>query len=117
MQPNGEGECKSTIVLPAVSHIFREGKYRSELGAFFTSKVKTEPSGSRVQPSSALKSLLPLELTVDHFSVAGSSKRICLVSLFPIRNLPLGRTTEGESPMKFQPLGGATEVQVLAFGS
>src|SRR5271157_4296572 len=94
------------MVLPAVSQRFNEGKYLSELGAFFTSKVSTDPSGMRVQPSSASKSLLPLLLTVVQVRVAGSNNLICFVSLFPTKNLPFGRTEAGESPMYFQPFGG-----------
>src|ERR1035438_1840146 len=33
MQPKGEGECRSTTVLPAVVHFLVEETYRSELGA------------------------------------------------------------------------------------
>src|SRR5579859_2059536 len=57
------GPCRFAIVLPPVTHLPTWGTYFSEFGLFFTSKVKTDPSESRVQPSSASKSLLPVEGT------------------------------------------------------
>src|ERR1039457_4133822 len=117
MQPKLDGECKSMIVLPALTHCFAAVEESSELGAFCTSAVKNEPSGNRVQPSSALKSLLPFELTEVHVRVFGLSCLICFVSLFPTTNLPLGRTTDGESPIYVQPVGGVSMVQVLAWES
>src|SRR2546423_13876276 len=113
MQPKGDGECKSTIVLPAVIHVWLERKYLSELGAFLTSKVKIVPSGRSVQPSSELKSLLPVKASAVQVRVTGSSAAICISSFLPTRNLPSGRTTDCESPIKSQPAGGASEVQVL----
>ena len=76
MQPwTSVGECRSTIVLPAVTHLEFVGRYRSAWGADFTSKVRMVPLGIRVQPSSALKSFLPVEARAVHVMVAGSSAR------------------------------------------
>src|SRR5215813_9138553 len=113
----GVGECRSTIVLPAPIHFMLVGKYRSACGALFTSKVRMVPFGMRVQPSSALKSLLFVEGTAVQVSVAGSSAAISFVSLLPRRNRPFGKTTDGESPIVDHPVGGATMVQVLVLGS
>src|SRR5215467_5644623 len=99
MHPKGEGECKSTIVLPALCQLCVDGLSISELGAFCTSKVKTVPSGKRVHPSSALKSLFPTLPSNVHVSVDGSNAATCISSLRPMTNRPSGRTTEGESPM------------------
>src|ERR1700691_2142731 len=99
MQPKGDGERKSTMVLPAVAHAPAEGVYISELGASSTSAVRTVPLGRSVQPSSALKSLLPVDDTACQVRVLGSSAAISVVSLSPMRNWPLGRTKAGESPM------------------
>src|SRR5450631_1539698 len=117
MQPKGEGECRSTMVLPAVVHLLVEGTYRSEFGAFFTSMVRMEPSGNRVQPSSALKSLLPPPGSTVHASVLGLRIAMLLVSLFPTTKVPLGKTADGESPMYFQTAGAGRFVQVFALGS
>src|SRR5690349_12843024 len=102
MQPNGEGECRSTIVLPAVDQLFVAKLKRSEFGALFTSMVRTVPSGRRVQPSSALKSALPVPGSTVHVKALGFNAAICLVSLLPTTKVPLGSTTEGESPMYVQ---------------
>src|ERR1043166_3550341 len=99
MHPKGEGECKSTIVLPALCQAWVDGLQISELGAFSTSKAKTVPSGRRVHPSSALKSLFPELPSNVHVNVAGSSAATCMSSLRPTTNRPSGKTTEGESPM------------------
>src|SRR3977135_1062416 len=118
MQPwTSVGECRSTLVLPAVTHLEFMGRYRSAWGADFTSKVRMVPLDIRVQPSSALKSFLPVEARAVHVMVAGSSAAISLVSLLPRTNRPIGNTTEEESPIVVHPVGGATMVQVLALGS
>src|SRR3974390_515898 len=94
------GECRSTIVLPAVAHpTGAEGLKISEFGAFFTSTLRIAPSGRRVQPSSALKSLFPFGDIALHERVVGSSALNCLVSLLPTRNFPFGSTAAGESPI------------------
>src|ERR1700730_14119081 len=117
MQPKGEGECRSTIVLPAVVHFLLANTKRSEFGACFTSSVRTEPSGRRVQPSSALKSLLPLPGSTVQVSVFGFSSAILFISLLPTMKMPLGSTTDGESPMYFQLAGAGRFVHVFAAGS
>src|SRR5579863_6402099 len=114
MQPNGDGECRSTMVLPAVVHFLLAGTYRSEFGAFFTSMVRTEPSASRVQPSSALKSLFPVPGNTVHARVLGLRIAMLLVSLLPTMYVPLGKTTDGESPISFQLAGGRRFVHVFA---
>src|SRR5882757_9402280 len=111
------GECRSTSVLPAEIHFNFVGKYRSAWGAAFTSNVRMVPLGMRVQPSSALKSFLPVEGRAVHVMVAGSRAAISLVNLLPRTNRPFGNTTEGESPIVVHPVGGATLVQVLVLGS
>src|SRR5579872_2446408 len=111
------GECKSTIVLPALSHFCCEESYLSECGALDTSKVRTVPSGMSVQPSSALRSFLPVELSSVHVRVAGSSSAIRRSNLLPNRKWPFGRTVDGESPIKPHPLGGCCMVQVFFAGS
>src|SRR5438876_6662369 len=93
----------------------------SECGASCTSQVKTVPSGKSVQPSSALKSLLPAGPvrpvpTAVQVSEVGSNTATRLSSLFPIKNLPSGTTADGESPIKSQPVGGGSDVHVFATG-
>src|SRR5689334_1020132 len=93
----------------------------SECGASCTSQVKIVASGRSVQPSSALKSLLPWgpvrgEPTGVQVSVVGSNTATRLSSLFPIKNFPFGSTADGESPIKSQPVGGGSEVHVFATG-
>src|SRR5882672_4507633 len=118
MQPwMSVGECRSTMVLPAVTHFNSEGTYLSAWGADFTSNVRTVPFGMRVQPSSEAKSLLLVEGMTVQVSVAGSSTARLLVSFWPTMNSPFGNTTDAESPIVVQPVGGATMVQVLALGS
>src|SRR5580704_1108083 len=75
------------------------------------------PSGIRVQPSSALKSLLPADPIAVHVSVVGSNAATCLVVFRPSRNKPLGSTAAGESPMSYHPAGGFTIVHVFFTGS
>src|SRR5256885_1395859 len=111
------GECRSTIVLPAETHFSLVGRYRSEWGAAFTSKVRTVPLGMRVQPSSASKSFLLVESIAVQVMVTGSRAAISLVNLLPRRKRPLGNTTAGESPIVLHPAGGATVVQMLVLGS
>src|SRR6202030_4478899 len=82
-----------------------------------TSKVKTVPSGNKVHPSSALKSLFPTLPSNVHVKVAGSNAATCISNLRPTTNRPSGRTTEGESPMKSQPGGAGSGVQVFATGA
>jgi flavin-dependent dehydrogenase len=82
-----------------------------------TSSVRTEPSGRRVQPSSALKSLLPVPGSTVQVSVFGFSSAILFISLLPTMKMPLGSTTEGESPMYFQLAGAGRFVHVFAAGS
>src|ERR1700690_4367407 len=106
------GECRSTIVLPALTHLSCAGMYLSECGAFVTSKVKTEPSGMSVQPSSALRSCLAVDLRSVHVRVAGSNSATRLSNLLPNKKWPFGKTADGESPIKPQPLGGFCFVQV-----
>src|ERR1700740_2227710 len=94
----------------------------SECGAECTSQVRIVPSGRRVQPSSALKSILPAgperpEPSAVQVSVAGSNSATRISSLLPTTNLPFATTAEGESPIKFQPSGGCKEVHVFATGS
>src|ERR1700680_1872437 len=117
MQPKGEGECRSTIVLPAVVHFLVANANRSEFGAFFTSMVRTEPSGNRVQPSSASKSFLPVPGSTVQARVLGFNSAMLLVSLFPTMKTPLGSTTDGESPIYVQLAGGGRFVHVFALGS
>ena len=86
------------------------------------SQVKIVPSGRRVQPSSALKSILPAgpempDPSAVQVSVAGSNTATRISSLFPTTNLPFATTTDGESPIKSQPVGGWSEVHVFATGS
>src|SRR5271165_7008376 len=99
MQPKGDGECRSTIVLPAVFQDFAESVKISEFGACFTSAVRTVPFGNSVQPSSALKSLLPVPDITVQVRVFGFSIASVFSSLLPTRKFPLGRTSDGESPM------------------
>src|SRR5208337_4537055 len=99
MQPTSGGPCKFAIVLPSETHCCSEGMYLSEFGLVNTSAVRMEPSGIRVQPSSAFQSLLPDDPIAVHCSVLGSSNAICISNLRPIRNLPLGNTADGESPI------------------
>src|SRR5271163_3943451 len=101
------------MVLPAVAHFFSVGKNLSELGAFFTSSVRMVPSGMSVQPSSALKSLLPGAFPWVQCMVLGLSAATFLTSLSPIKNVPSGKTEEGESPMYDQPGGGVSGVHTL----
>src|SRR3954453_6916527 len=117
MQPNGDGECKSTMVLPAVVHVLVELEKSSACGARFTSVVSTEPSGSSVHPSSALKSALPVPGSTVQVSVLGFNIAMLFVSLFPTMKIPLGRTTAGESPMYCQLAGAGRLDHVLALGS
>src|SRR5258708_21512166 len=117
MQPNGEGECRSTIVLPAVVHVLVVNENRSEFGAVLTSIVKTAPSGNRVQPSSASKSFLPVPGSTVQARVLGFNSARLLVSLFPTMNTPFGNTTDGESPTYVQLAGGGRFVHVFDLGS
>src|SRR5581483_1139644 len=105
------------MVLPALIHSLKVGRYRSELGAFFTSKVKTVPSGIKVQPSSAFQSLLPGATPCFHVMVFGSSIAMFISSLSPIMNWPFGNTVDGESPINCQPGGGCSVVQEFVSGS
>ena len=105
------------MVLPAVNHFFAPVEYRSELGAFLTSIVRIEPSGRSVHPSAALKSAFPVPDRTVHVNVFGFSIARLLVSLFPTMNVPLGRTTDGESPMYCQPDGGSRLDHFFATGS
>ena len=112
------GVCRSTGVGPALTQVEVDGMYRSALGAFFTSSVNTLPSGSRTQPSSALKtSILPVEVTALQVSVAGSKIAIFWSSLLPMSNLPFGNRVDGASPTYWMFGGEEIEVQVLATGS
>src|SRR5437763_13086499 len=117
MQPNGEGECRSTIVLPAVVHVLVEEINLSEFGAAFTSMVRIEPSGKSVHPSSASNSRFPVPGRTVQVRVFGFGSAMLLVSLFPTIKMPLGSTTDGESPMYCQVGGGARFVHVFALGS
>src|SRR5438105_9324263 len=117
MQPNSEGECKSTIVLPAVCQVWISGKYLSEFGAPFTSQVKTVPSGKSVQPSSELKSNLPVCSRRVQVRVTGSKAASCWSSFLPSNHLPSGRTHDCESPIKAKPSGGGRSAQVFVSGS
>src|ERR1700693_4546926 len=67
------GECRSCRLLPELTHTpFVEPvrRKRSAAGALAMSSVKMLPSGSSVQPSSALMvSFLPLAETMDHANV------------------------------------------------
>src|SRR5580693_7436413 len=117
MQPTCGGLCRFVGVLPAVTHSDIEGMYLSENGFPFTSTVRMEPSGIRVQPSSAFSSCLPADETSVQASVAGSNTAIRLSNLRPTKNSPSGSTAEGESPMKPQLAGGFTDVQSFFRGS
>src|SRR5271168_5644737 len=111
---------------PASAHRVFDG---SELGmnrcanlksVMFT--VKTDPSGSRVRPSSAKTSSLAKLETLVHLRVLGLSSAIAVLNFSPSNRCPLRRSAHGESPMKSQSellgrKGGATIVQVSAFGS
>src|ERR1700688_918764 len=105
------------MVLPALTHLFSEGMYRSECGALDTSKVKTDPSGISVQPSSALRSFLPVALRSVQARVAGSNSAKRVSNLLPNKKWPFGKTADGESPIKPQPLGGSCFVHVSFTGS
>src|SRR5580692_417596 len=117
MHPTCGGPCRFAGVLPAVTHSDIEGMYFSENGFPFTSTVRMEPSGIKVQPSSASSSCLPADETSVHVSVAGSNIAIRLSNLRPTKNLPSGSTAEGESPMKPQLAGGFTDFQSFFKGS
>src|SRR5580692_12790718 len=117
MQLTCGGSCRFAGVLPAVTHFDIEGMYLSENGFPFTSTVRMEPSGIRVQPSSAFSSCLPADETSVQVSVAGSNVAMRLSNLRPTKNLPSGSTAEGESPMNPQPAGGFTDFQAFFKGS
>src|SRR5271155_1141586 len=110
---------------PASAHRVFDG---SELGmnrcanlksVMFTSK--TDPSGSRVRPSSAKISSLAWLETLVHLRVLGLSSAIAFENFSPSNRCPLGRSAHGESPMKSQSpavlKGGAIIVHLSAFGS
>src|ERR1700722_89275 len=112
-----------TGVDPASTHPDFDG---SELGIYLCAKlksvmftVKTDPSCSRVRPSSAKKSSLAWLETLVQVRVLGSSSAIALVNFSPSNRCPLGRSVHGESPMKphWGPKGGATIVHLSVFGS
>src|SRR5690242_18690207 len=93
------GERRSTGTSLMRCHCCCEGEYNSAFGAPSTSRVSTVPLGSNVQPSSALKSLLPVERRLVQLMERGSKRLSCFVSLSPNRNRPSGNTAEGESPI------------------
>src|SRR5690348_9459905 len=66
-----------------------------------------------VQPYSACRSNLPVDLRLVQVRVFGSSTATRLSNLPPKRNRPSGKTADGESPMKPQPLGGSCIVHIL----
>src|SRR5579863_253064 len=98
-------------------HVPAVGLYISELGESRTSAVSTVPSGSSVQPSSALKSALLASLTLVHCSDFGSSTASRLVSFCPSSIRPSGNIVEGESPTHCHPAGCPSAVQALVCGS
>src|SRR5579863_3598294 len=113
-------------VAPASAHRVRDGlalginRCANLKSVMFT--VKTVPFGSRVSPSSAKTSSLAKLETLVHLRVLGSNSAIALVNFDPSSRCPLGSIVHGESPMKAQSSelgseGGATMVQVSAFGS
>src|ERR1700726_3429907 len=71
-------------------HSSSEAEYTSAFGASSTSSVSTLPFGSKVQPSSALKSFLPSDSKFLQRIVRGSKALTCFVSLSPSRNRPSG---------------------------
>ncbi len=78
---------------------------RSAFGAFFTSSVRIEPSGRSTQPSSELKSALPVVASFVQRSDLGSRYAADSVSFWPTTICPVGSTVFGESPMKCQSAG------------
>src|ERR1035441_8744808 len=70
--------------------------------------------GSKVHPSSELRSHLPTPLTGIQLTgvVVVSSRANCVPPIRPSMKVPSGRTTLGASPMFCQPGGGFTGVQV-----
>src|SRR5271166_2042910 len=114
-----------TGVFPASAHRVLDGsalgmnRWAKGKSVMFT--VKTVLFGRRVRPSSAKTSSLAKLETLVQVRVLGSSSAIAFVNFSPSNRCPLGRSAHGESPMKSQsPLGlkgGATIVQVSAFGS
>src|ERR1700730_11437366 len=98
-------------------HSSSEAEYTSAFGASSTSSVSTLPFGSKVQPSSALKSFLPSDSRFLQRIVRGSKALTCFVSLSPSRNRPSGSTADGESPILLKPGGGAIGDQVSVRGS
>src|SRR5580700_6841522 len=113
MQPTTSvGECRSTGTSRMCSHSCSDAEYNSAFGASRTSSVSTLPSGSKVQPSSALKSFLPSDSRFLQRIVRGSKALVCFVSLSPNRNRPSASTADGESPILLKPGGGASGDQV-----
>src|SRR5580700_8421255 len=107
---------KSTIVLPAVTHLNEPGKNLSELSVFCVSTVSTVPSGSNSHPSSENVSALPVPLRVQP-RVFALKKAVAMLKFWPSMKVPLGRTIPGESPMSDQPFGGLTFVHLFLTGS
>jgi len=83
MQPSGDGECKSTIVLPQSPTRVWMG-YKSRVGSVFHVRRKDRAIRQQGPAFLGVEIGLALELSELHFMVLGLSCRICFVSLFPI---------------------------------
>src|SRR4051812_37212431 len=104
------------MVLPAEDHSAVEGSYNSEFGKLIASTVRTLPLGRSVQPSSSLRSDLPLPVAVQ-VSVVGLNRAASVSIGLASMRVPLLRITVCASPMLLQPEGGATNFHVLPAGS
>src|SRR5690349_10878768 len=100
-------DCGSTEgVCPADVQVSSHGRYFSAFGIELQSTASTEPSGSRVNDSSAHRSLL--DAAALNVPATGSNRAVCELSMLPIRTRPSARTHSGTSPTCDQPLGVGT---------
>src|ERR1041385_2915119 len=104
------------MVLPAEDHNAVEGSYNSEFGELIASTVRTLPLGRSVQPSSSLRSDLPLPVAVQ-VRLEGLNRAASPSKGLASMRVPLLRITLCASPIWVQPEGAATDFHVLPAGS
>src|SRR6185369_6565197 len=117
--PSAKRSGSLTIVLPALDQTPVAGLKSSEfvrLAVLLQSIVRTLPFGSRFQPSSSWRPVLPVPGRIVQVRVEAFNKAVWDVMILASMNVPSARTTLCASPMRVQPVGGIIEVQELVVG-